>query len=63
MHPPIRVPFAANHETALSPTLRSFLETLEARHSGLEQAEKAIRTNGCLRRDPIETLVSPQLGS
>ncbi|OOF93265.1 hypothetical protein ASPCADRAFT_132972 [Aspergillus carbonarius ITEM 5010] len=41
---------------SLSPTLRSFLETLEARHSGLEQAEKAIRTNGCLRRDPIETL-------
>lgn len=43
---------------ALSPKLRSFLETLEAKHSGLEQAEKALRTNGCLRRDPIETIVS-----
>ncbi|PYH87461.1 tfdA family taurine dioxygenase [Aspergillus ellipticus CBS 707.79] len=40
----------------LSPKLRAFLETLEARHSGLEQAEKARRTNGCLRRDPIETV-------
>ena len=42
---------------ALSPKLRSLLETLEAKHSGLEQAEKALRTNGCLRRDPIETIV------
>ncbi|PWY67146.1 tfdA family taurine dioxygenase [Aspergillus heteromorphus CBS 117.55] len=41
---------------SLSPTLRSFLETLQARHSGLEQAEKARRTTGCLRRDPIETI-------
>lgn len=43
---------------ALSPKLRAFLETLEAKHSGLEQAEKALRTSGCLRRDPIETNVS-----
>lgn len=43
---------------ALSPKLRAFLETLEAKHSGLEQAEKALKTNGCLRRDPIETIVS-----
>ncbi|KAL4861965.1 hypothetical protein BDV12DRAFT_207634 [Aspergillus spectabilis] len=41
---------------ALSWKLRSFLETLEAKHSGLEQAEKALRTKGCLRRDPIETI-------
>ncbi|PYI16289.1 tfdA family taurine dioxygenase [Aspergillus japonicus CBS 114.51] len=40
---------------SLSPKLRAFLETLEAKHSGLEQAEKALRTSGCLRRDPIET--------
>ncbi|KAL5335754.1 hypothetical protein BJX70DRAFT_390479 [Aspergillus crustosus] len=40
---------------SLSPKLRSFLETLEAKHSGLEQAEKALKTNGCLRRDPIKT--------
>ncbi|PIG87834.1 tfdA family taurine dioxygenase [Aspergillus arachidicola] len=43
-------------DVTLSPKLRSFLETLEAKHSGLEQAEKALRTNGCLRRDPIETI-------
>ncbi|RAL14692.1 TauD/TfdA dioxygenase family protein [Aspergillus homomorphus CBS 101889] len=41
---------------SLSPKLRAFLETLEAKHSGLEQAEKALRTGGCLRRDPIETI-------
>ncbi|KAL3481760.1 hypothetical protein BJX99DRAFT_270086 [Aspergillus californicus] len=41
---------------SLSPKLRAILETLEAKHSGLEQAEKALRTNGCLRRDPIETV-------
>ncbi|GAB7356758.1 hypothetical protein MBLNU459_g7657t1 [Dothideomycetes sp. NU459] len=40
---------------ALSPKLRAFLETLEAKHSGFEQAQKALRTTGCLRRDPIET--------
>jgi sulfonate dioxygenase len=33
------------------------LETLQAKHSGLEQAEKALKGNGCLRRDPIETVV------
>ncbi|KAL4971466.1 hypothetical protein BDW66DRAFT_165211 [Aspergillus desertorum] len=36
--------------------LRAFLETLEAKHSGLEQAQKALMTTGCLRRDPIETV-------
>ncbi|CZR57911.1 related to E.coli dioxygenase [Phialocephala subalpina] len=41
---------------SLSPTLRKILETLEAKHSGLEQAEKALRTSGCLRRNPIETI-------
>ncbi|KAF4626617.1 hypothetical protein G7Y89_g11544 [Cudoniella acicularis] len=41
---------------SLTPKLRSFLETLEAKHSGLEQAQKALSTNGCLRRDPIETV-------
>ena len=43
---------------ALSPKLREILETLEAKHSGLEQSQKAIATTGCLRRDPIETIVS-----
>lgn len=37
---------------ALSPTLKGILETLEAKHSGLEQAEKALKGNGCLRRNP-----------
>ncbi|PMD44607.1 tfdA family taurine dioxygenase [Hyaloscypha variabilis F] len=41
---------------SLSPTLRGILETLQAKHSGLEQAEKALKGNGCLRRDPIETV-------
>lgn len=43
---------------ALSPTLKGILENLEAKHSGLEQAEKALKGNGCLRRNPIETIVS-----
>jgi sulfonate dioxygenase len=38
--------------------LRGILETLEAKHSGLEQAEKALESNGGLRRSPIETNVS-----
>ncbi|KAA8575040.1 hypothetical protein MFRU_002g03320 [Monilinia fructicola] len=41
---------------SLSPTLKGILETLEAKHSGLEQAEKALKGNGCLRRSPIETI-------
>ncbi|KAM3065871.1 hypothetical protein ACMFMF_010799 [Clarireedia jacksonii] len=41
---------------SLSPKLKEILGTLEAKHSGLEQAEKAKRTNGCLRRSPIETV-------
>ncbi|KAK6612466.1 TfdA family Taurine catabolism dioxygenase TauD [Botrytis cinerea] len=41
---------------SLSPTLKGILENLEAKHSGLEQAEKALKGNGCLRRNPIETI-------
>ncbi|PQE08527.1 tfdA family taurine dioxygenase protein [Rutstroemia sp. NJR-2017a BBW] len=41
---------------SLSPKLKGILESLEANHSGLEQAEKALKTSGCLRRSPIETI-------
>lgn len=41
----------------LSPSFRTYLETLTALHSGVEQGEDSIKSgNGILRRKPVETI-------
>lgn len=40
----------------LSPSFRSYLETLNALHSGVEQAEDSTKVGGILRRKPVETI-------